>query len=111
MKIVPRETVVFNLLSRADRLFEDGYHVSEIVGDLYCMTAKNGAQYEVDRREWTCSCPAFKSRKYRDSKDRCTCKHLIGARKLMDTQAAIERAFSRVDYIEGRTNILQGVTK
>lgn len=118
MKVILPEEVTFKLLTRADGMYAEGYRVTEIVGDLYCMTSPDGAQYEVDTRDRTCTCVSFQRGKYRDSQDRLTCKHLISARKIFRLQQdeaaqmkAIDAAFSKLHYLEGRSNILQGVTR
>ena len=72
-----------NVNDRAQRLFEDGYRIRSLDGNLHLIRSDHGATYTLDRAEQSCTCPFFEKHDGRYS-----CKHLLGWKKLYVTQRA-----------------------
>ena len=70
-----------NVNDRAQRLFEDGYRIRSLDGNLYLIRSEQGATYTLGRSEQNCTCPFFEKHSGRYS-----CKHVLGWRKLLMAQ-------------------------
>ncbi len=70
-----------NVNKRAQRLFEDGYRIRSLDGNLYLIHTQHGATYTLNRAEGSCTCPFFTK-----NNGRYSCKHVLGWRKLQVTQ-------------------------
>ena len=73
-----------NINHRAGKLFEDGYALKRIDADTVEIENEEGTVYKVSTLFSHCNCPCWK--KYE------TCKHLIGWKRLEETQEAYEAA-------------------
>ncbi|MGC4044732.1 MAG: hypothetical protein QM758_13145 [Armatimonas sp.] len=77
-----------NVRERAQRLFDDGYRAKATDSGLIEIHSPGGADYDIDRKKKTCSCPFFvriSQVKPAGDPDR-TCKHLLGLAKLLAAQ-------------------------
>jgi hypothetical protein len=70
-----------NVNDRAQRLFEDGYRIRSLDGNLHLIRKQHGATYTLDRAKKSCTCPFFEKHGGRYS-----CKHVLGWRKLLMAQ-------------------------
>ena len=70
-----------NVNERAQRLFEDGYRIRTLDGNLHLIHTQHGATYTLDRTEGSCTCPFFTK-----NSGRYSCKHVLGFKKLLVTQ-------------------------
>ena len=70
-----------NINERAQRLFEDGYRIRSLDGNLHLIHSEHGATYTLDRSEQSCTCPFFEKHDGRYS-----CKHVLGWKKLQISQ-------------------------
>ncbi|WP_394793844.1 SWIM zinc finger family protein [Armatimonas sp.] len=70
-----------NVNERAQRLFEDGYRIRSLDGNLHLIRKQHGAAYTLDRAEGSCTCPFFTKHGGRYS-----CKHVLGLKKLLVAQ-------------------------
>ncbi|MGC4044858.1 MAG: hypothetical protein QM758_13780 [Armatimonas sp.] len=77
-----------NVRERAQRLFEDGYRANTLDSGLVEIYSPGGADYDIDRKRKTCSCPFFVriSQVKPVGDPDCTCKHLLGLAKLFSAQ-------------------------
>ena len=92
-----------NVNDRAQRLFEDGYAVRSLDGNLHLIRSDHGATYTLDRAEQSCTCPFFEKHDGRYS-----CKHLLGWKKLYVTQrATIARLSARWESVAQGASIEQ----
>ncbi|MBB6050746.1 hypothetical protein [Armatimonas rosea] len=70
-----------NVNERAQRLFEDGYRIRSLDGNLHLIRKQHGATYTLDRAEKSCTCPFFTK-----NSGRYSCKHFLGFKKLVLSQ-------------------------
>ena len=70
-----------NVNDRAQRLFEDGYRIRSLDGNLHLIRSEHGATYTLDRVEKSCTCPF-----YAKHGGRYSCKHVLGWKKLIVAQ-------------------------
>nr|WP_309690238.1 hypothetical protein [Armatimonas sp.] len=70
-----------NVNDRAQRLFEDGYRIRSLDGNLHLIRSEQGATYTLDRAEKSCTCPF-----YTKHGGRYSCKHVLGWKKLLMAQ-------------------------
>ena len=92
-----------NVNDRAQRLFEDGYAVRSLDGNLHLIRSEHGATYTLDRAEKSCTCPFFEKHSGRYS-----CKHVLGWKKLLMAQRIeIARRTARWEAVEQAVTIEQ----
>ena len=92
-----------NVNDRAQRLFEDGYRIRSLDGNLHLIHSQNGATYTLDRAEQSCTCPFFEKHSGRYS-----CKHVLGWKKLHISQrATIARLSARWEAVGQAVTIEQ----
>ena len=92
-----------NVNDRAQRLFEDGYRIRSLDGNLYLIRSEHGATYTLDRAEKSCTCPFFEKHGGRYS-----CKHVLGWKKLHVTQkVTLARLSARWESLEQEARIEQ----
>ena len=92
-----------NVNDRAQRLFEDGYRIRPLDGNLHLIRSEHGATYTLDRAEKSCTCPFFEKHSGRYS-----CKHVLGWKKLLIAQRVeIARRTARWEAVEQSVTIEQ----
>ena len=85
-----------NVNARANRLYEDGYRIRSLDGNLHQIHQADGPTYTLDRAAQSCTCPFFTQHggRYR-------CKHLLGWRKLLLAQRMhLSRLSARWEAVE-----------
>ena len=92
-----------NVNDRAQRLFEDGYRIRSLDGNLHLIRSEHGATYTLDRSKQSCTCPFFEKHG-----GRYCCKHVLGWRKLLMAQRIeIARRTARWEAVGQATTIEQ----
>jgi hypothetical protein len=92
-----------NVNNRAQRLFEDGYRIRSLDGNLHLIRSEHGATYTLDRDEKSCTCPFFEKHCGRYS-----CKHVLGLKKLLMAQRVeLARRTARWEAVEQAATIEQ----
>ncbi|WP_309709868.1 hypothetical protein [Armatimonas sp.] len=92
-----------NVNERAQRLFEDGYRIRSLDGNLHLIRSEHGATYTLDRAEKSCTCPF-----YAKHGGRYSCKHVLGWRKLhMAQRVEIARRAARWEAVGQAVTIEQ----
>lgn len=102
-----------NVNNRAQRLFEDGYRIRSLDGNLHLIRSEHGATYTLDRDEKSCTCPFFEKHDGRYS-----CKHVLGLKKLLMAQRvelarrtarweAVEQAITIEQVMQSASRVLQ----
>ena len=92
-----------NVNDRAQRLFEDGYRIRSLDGNLHLIRSEHGATYTLDRSEQSCTCPFFEK-----NGGRYCCKHVLGWKKLLMVQRIeIARRTARWEAVEQAVTIEQ----
>ena len=92
-----------NVNDRAQRLFEDGYRIRPLDGNLHLIRSEQGATYTLDRSEQSCTCPFFEKHGGRYS-----CKHVLGWKKLQVSQwSHVARLSARWEAVAQEASIEQ----